>query len=256
MYEYLSPGTVRRTFTDGNISAINTDADRFMKVEVPAAAGQDGSGVASATALLNGPELGRQEMGNAALLGGQARQVLAVAALPSGQAGTDFVGWSGRNSNAGVLEPPLSVGSATLASARDGGSSLPPPVASSWTGNGQPGSGGSEAAVAADGAGSAGQASKEAAQPAQVGPAEPRDRVSDAARALFSAPQHSEASLTAAPLSLDGFSVQPGEESGNGEFSSTGDLLGAGTLAVALFAVGWNGPSGQAAQRRQQRRWL
>ena len=32
MYEYLTPGTVRRTFTDSNLSLINTDADRFMKV--------------------------------------------------------------------------------------------------------------------------------------------------------------------------------------------------------------------------------
>ncbi len=32
MYEYLAPGTVRRTFTAGNLTAINTDADRFMKV--------------------------------------------------------------------------------------------------------------------------------------------------------------------------------------------------------------------------------
>ena len=32
MYEYLSPGTARRTFTDANLTAINTNADRFMKV--------------------------------------------------------------------------------------------------------------------------------------------------------------------------------------------------------------------------------
>jgi hypothetical protein len=32
MYEYLAPGTVRRSFTDANLTAINTDADRFMKV--------------------------------------------------------------------------------------------------------------------------------------------------------------------------------------------------------------------------------
>ena len=31
MYEYLSPGTVRRTFTDSNLSLIDTDADRFMR---------------------------------------------------------------------------------------------------------------------------------------------------------------------------------------------------------------------------------
>jgi hypothetical protein len=36
MYEYLALGTARRTFTDGNLSAINTDADRFMKVEADA----------------------------------------------------------------------------------------------------------------------------------------------------------------------------------------------------------------------------
>jgi hypothetical protein len=32
MYEYLAPGIARRTFTDANLTAINTDADRFMKV--------------------------------------------------------------------------------------------------------------------------------------------------------------------------------------------------------------------------------
>jgi hypothetical protein len=32
MYEYLSPGTARRSFTAGNLSLINTDADRYMKV--------------------------------------------------------------------------------------------------------------------------------------------------------------------------------------------------------------------------------
>jgi hypothetical protein len=32
MYEYLAPGMARRTFTDANLTAINTDADRFMKV--------------------------------------------------------------------------------------------------------------------------------------------------------------------------------------------------------------------------------
>jgi hypothetical protein len=32
MYEYLSPGTARRTFTAGNLTLINTDADRYMKV--------------------------------------------------------------------------------------------------------------------------------------------------------------------------------------------------------------------------------
>jgi hypothetical protein len=32
MNEYLAPGVARRTFTDANLTAINTDADRFMKV--------------------------------------------------------------------------------------------------------------------------------------------------------------------------------------------------------------------------------
>jgi hypothetical protein len=32
MYEYLSVGTVRRDFTDSNLTLIDTDADRFMKV--------------------------------------------------------------------------------------------------------------------------------------------------------------------------------------------------------------------------------
>ena len=32
MYEYLAPGTVRRSFTDDNLTAIDTDSDRFMKV--------------------------------------------------------------------------------------------------------------------------------------------------------------------------------------------------------------------------------
>jgi hypothetical protein len=32
MYEYLAPGTARRTFTAGNRTLINSDADRYMKV--------------------------------------------------------------------------------------------------------------------------------------------------------------------------------------------------------------------------------
>ena len=31
MYEYLAPGTARRTLTDANLTAIDSDADRFMK---------------------------------------------------------------------------------------------------------------------------------------------------------------------------------------------------------------------------------
>jgi hypothetical protein len=38
MYEYLAPGTVRRDFTDSNLSLIDTDADRFMKVATGSAA--------------------------------------------------------------------------------------------------------------------------------------------------------------------------------------------------------------------------
>ncbi len=36
MYEYLAPGTVRRTFTDSNLALIDTNADRFMKAALPA----------------------------------------------------------------------------------------------------------------------------------------------------------------------------------------------------------------------------
>ena len=36
MYEYLAPATARRTFTDSNLSLIDTDADRYMKVASPA----------------------------------------------------------------------------------------------------------------------------------------------------------------------------------------------------------------------------
>jgi hypothetical protein len=58
MYEYLAPGTVRRTFTDGNLTAINSDADRFMKVQPnpggasAAAAGQTPSGALQRLAAL------------------------------------------------------------------------------------------------------------------------------------------------------------------------------------------------------------
>jgi hypothetical protein len=47
MYEYLSPGTARRTFTAGNLTLINTDADRYMKV-----GGDARGGVAPAAAPL------------------------------------------------------------------------------------------------------------------------------------------------------------------------------------------------------------
>ena len=39
MYEYLAPGTVRRTFTEANLSKINSNADRFMKVDWNAVGG-------------------------------------------------------------------------------------------------------------------------------------------------------------------------------------------------------------------------
>jgi hypothetical protein len=43
MYEYLSAGTVRRGFTQGNLALINTDAGRFLNVaprqEAPGQAG-------------------------------------------------------------------------------------------------------------------------------------------------------------------------------------------------------------------------
>jgi uncharacterized repeat protein (TIGR03803 family) len=50
MYEYLSPGTARRTFTDSNLALINTDADRFMKVDGNAQAGVLAAGPSIAAA--------------------------------------------------------------------------------------------------------------------------------------------------------------------------------------------------------------
>jgi hypothetical protein len=57
MYEYLSAGAVRRTFTDSNLSLINTDADRFMKAgpqpasSLTVAAGAAGVNLGPATAV-------------------------------------------------------------------------------------------------------------------------------------------------------------------------------------------------------------
>jgi len=57
MYEYLAPGTARRTLTDSNLSLINTDADRFMKAGGSAAStgrpaiGRGPAGVAGPVAL-------------------------------------------------------------------------------------------------------------------------------------------------------------------------------------------------------------
>jgi hypothetical protein len=55
MYEYLCAGTVRRTFTDSNLSLINTDADRFMKVglAVPQAQGETAGQYSSPTVFDN-----------------------------------------------------------------------------------------------------------------------------------------------------------------------------------------------------------
>jgi hypothetical protein len=229
MYEYLSPGAVRRTFTDGNLSAINTAADRFMKAELPVAVAQAVS------------DLGRQEMGDGAVAGGQVKEVVPVAVAAIGQASTDLV-LPGRNSNAAGLEPSLSVAA---------------PVASFSTGNGQPGSGGGEVAVVADQARVAAQASWESARPAPVGSAQRPDHVSDAALVLFFAPsRQGEASLSAAPVGLDGLSVQQGDESGDELSGGTADLVGAGTVAAGLFAGCWYGWSGQAAPRQQRRWWL
>jgi hypothetical protein len=61
MYEYLAPGAARRTFTDANLTAINTDADRFMKVGqstpregAAAATAQPATAVAGASVNRNG----------------------------------------------------------------------------------------------------------------------------------------------------------------------------------------------------------
>jgi hypothetical protein len=55
MYEYLSAGTVRRTFTDSNLSLINTDADRFMKAAwvLPRAQGETAGQYNTPTVLDN-----------------------------------------------------------------------------------------------------------------------------------------------------------------------------------------------------------
>jgi hypothetical protein len=54
MYEFLAAGTVRRTFTDGNLSLINTDADRYMKVAPEQAGTQP---VGSPSAAVSGVDL-------------------------------------------------------------------------------------------------------------------------------------------------------------------------------------------------------
>jgi hypothetical protein len=50
MYEYLSPGTARRSFTAGNLTLINSDADRYMKV----AGNARGGGVPAASQPTSG----------------------------------------------------------------------------------------------------------------------------------------------------------------------------------------------------------
>jgi uncharacterized delta-60 repeat protein len=51
MYEYLALGTARRAFTDGNLTAINTDADRFMKIGRGAPQGGAGATVQQTIAI-------------------------------------------------------------------------------------------------------------------------------------------------------------------------------------------------------------
>jgi hypothetical protein len=50
MYEYLAPGTARRSFTDSNLTLINTDADRFMKVGGSAPGGALAAGLLTSAA--------------------------------------------------------------------------------------------------------------------------------------------------------------------------------------------------------------
>ena len=63
MDEYLSPGTVRRTFTNSDLKAINTVADSFMNVSagalnagrLPETTGNDGNGLSSSSATVPRP---------------------------------------------------------------------------------------------------------------------------------------------------------------------------------------------------------
>ncbi len=69
MYEYLSPGTVRRTFTDGNLAAINTNADRFVNV---GAAALNPSRLSETTTTGNGLRLSSPAVTHPALIVGLA----------------------------------------------------------------------------------------------------------------------------------------------------------------------------------------
>jgi uncharacterized delta-60 repeat protein/CSLREA domain-containing protein len=92
MYEYLSPGTARRTFTDGNLTAINTDADRFMKV-------------------------GRDALGRGAVAAGRA-----IPVVPAADVSADgLAAGTGRVSTWGPVRIDLSLAPATLPELVGGG---------------------------------------------------------------------------------------------------------------------------------------
>jgi hypothetical protein len=69
MYEFLSPGTSRRTLTDSNLSLIDTSADRYMKVStgLPAATGNPVSRTDPSTVLHLGLDLSAIDAALAAL---------------------------------------------------------------------------------------------------------------------------------------------------------------------------------------------
>jgi hypothetical protein len=221
MYEYLSAGTVRRAFTDSNLSLINTDADRFMKAEVPS---------------------------------GQARQI-AVAVAPIGQFSTDLVGLPSGASNAAVLEPSVAVTLLTVTSGPAGGLPVPAPLPSSSSGSNNSGSGGTGKVVVVAGPDQAAAQASTHTRATPVGAADEPDRLSDAALALFfAAPQHGEPSSSAAALGLEGTSIERGDESGE-EFGGTAEVVGAAAIAAGLFGASWAGRNRQASNR-QQRWWL
>jgi hypothetical protein len=56
LYEYLAPGTVRRTFTDDNLALIDTVSDRFMKAALPVMHGSQTLPGQAASVSLFSPE--------------------------------------------------------------------------------------------------------------------------------------------------------------------------------------------------------
>jgi hypothetical protein len=150
LYEYLAPGAVRRTFTAGDLSAINTEADHFQ--EVPAAGGMgQGMGVVSESGAtdLRFTQVGRNA-GGPLVIGGSGDNLLAgsmiddpnvaalgallsawdtatlsdtqrVAALLSGVSSTDGIGTHTAGLDAGsTVSQPAGSGPGTLTDGSSG----------------------------------------------------------------------------------------------------------------------------------------